>query len=301
MHGTAIAPRVAITPTSTFETPAGALSVVDRRRPGQRYPRVEVKGLELNRLQVATALFELNDHIGYTPSVAHLTRVLEWAVESYGLDGLNSAARDLLHLSVAEDHHLDVAIAWKHAHTLVTASWYTNAESRLMTRWECAVALHLAGEELLPRRLLADYFADKTPAAELSALIAHGAALVPVAVLEELAEELELEQNPFRPRPVTGEERARRAAMKRVLPDYNRRRFCRQVADIHHRMFELSTPLVVHTDSGERFLGATVSDCPEMHIRQAAIYAAGRAHREARQQRTTVANEAQVGRGVLTN
>ncbi|GAA2838478.1 hypothetical protein GCM10010441_73550 [Kitasatospora paracochleata] len=297
MHGTVISTRVAIAPSSAFEAPAGALSVVDRRRPGQRYPRVAVRGLELNRLQVATAMLELSDHIGYKPSVAHLSSVLDWAVEAYGLDGLNSAARDMLHLSVAEDHNLDVAMAWLHAHTLVTSFWYTNAESRLMTRWERAVALHLAGEDLLPRRLLADYYAAKTPAAELSALVAHGASLVPVAELEDLAEELEREQNPFIDRPATGEERARRAALKGALPDYNRRRFCHHVADIHHRMFELSTPLVVHSDSGERFLGATVPDCPEMHIRQAAVYAAGRAHREARQKHATLASEAQIGQG----
>ncbi|MGX4738149.1 hypothetical protein [Kitasatospora griseola] len=257
---------------------------MDRRLPGQRYPRLAVRGRELNRLQVAAALFEAERLLETSPTTEELFAAVDWAVEMYGT-ALDDVARELLHLSVAEDHNYDVAQAWERAHALVASAWYTNATSRLMTRWERAVALHLAGEELFPRRVLAEYYAEKLPAAEVSRLVSIGAAKVSVAELESLARELEREQNPFGDRPATAEQRERRAALKRALPDHNRRRFCFKVAQLHWLDSDLSTPLVVRTDSGERFLGAVVADCPEMFIRKQAIRAAGAAFRKAREGR----------------
>ncbi|MFJ9445164.1 hypothetical protein ACIRRH_25330 [Kitasatospora sp. NPDC101235] len=246
---------------------SGGVSVVDRRLPGQRFPRVAVEGVELNRLQVATALFEMKDVLGYRPSVDVLTLTLAKAVEAYGLEGIQDAARDMVHLDPTVWRNHDVAHAWALAHQVVMAHWYTNAESRPMTRFERAVALHLVGEDAFPTVRQDDYRAAPLAPEELSALIAQGAAMVPVAVLESLGEELAREQRAFAEPPSVPEDRIRRAELKRVLPNFRRRRLCDMVTESAGFRYDLATPLVVLTDSGERFLGAVVPDSPELRLR----------------------------------
>ncbi|MFG2848291.1 hypothetical protein ACGF12_34780 [Kitasatospora sp. NPDC048296] len=227
--------------------------------------------MELNRLQVATALFEMKDALGYKPSIDVLTLTLAKAVEAYGLEGIQAAARDMVHLDPTAKHNHDVAHAWDMAHQVVMAYWYTNAESRPMTRHERAVALHLVGEDAFPTMRQDDYRATRLAPEELSALIAQGAAMVPVAVLEALGEELAREQHAFAPKPSTPEERLRRAELKRILPNFRRRRLCDMVTESATYKHELATPLVVLTDSGERFLGAVVPDSPELRLRHLAL------------------------------
>ncbi|MFF2955599.1 hypothetical protein ACFVVU_30160 [Kitasatospora sp. NPDC057965] len=267
MHATLTTSRVA-----SVEVPAsGGVSVVDRRLPGQRYPRVEIEGIALNRLQIATALLEMKHIVtGHKPSINVLTLALTKALEAYGLEGIQAAARDMVHLDPTAWHHHDVARAWGLAHEVVMGYWYTNAESRPMTRHERAVALHLAGEDAFPTMRQDDYLAAPMKPEELSLLIAQGAAMVPVAVLEELGEELAREQSAFGPKPSTPAERIRRAELKRLLPNFNRRRLCDSVTEVATLKHELATPLVVLTDTGERFLGAVVADSPELHLRHLA-------------------------------
>ncbi|MER5867636.1 hypothetical protein [Kitasatospora sp. NPDC002040] len=193
---------------------------------------------------------------------------LRVAVNVLGVSGIDRAARDMVHLDVTAWSNGDVADAWADAHELVVGHWYSHAYSRRMTAWERAVALHLVGEELFPRRPAADSSADDIPAADVSALVAQGAALVPVELLEDLADALHEEQGRWDNRPVTPQQRERRALLKRWLPDFNRRRYCLRTARQHGYMHSLSTPLVVNTGSGERFLGASVPDSPELHLRE---------------------------------
>ncbi|MFE9427110.1 hypothetical protein ACFYNO_29555 [Kitasatospora sp. NPDC006697] len=240
------------------------VSVQDRRRPGQRLPKTAVGGVELNRLQVATALFEAQDRLPQNPTHLDLIATVGRVLETHGVAELDGWAREMLQLTAEASGQLDVAVAWSRAHSLMVSQWYTNATSRLMSQDERAVALYLAGDEVLARRRQDDYRAAPLSAEQVSEAIALGASRVSVEELVFAAAEFAREQHLMVPKPSTAWERERRERMKRLMPDWQRRRFVHFVAERHRFRFDLATPLVVETSGGARFYGVSVEDCPEM-------------------------------------
>ncbi|MFF7020673.1 hypothetical protein ACFY97_06595 [Streptomyces klenkii] len=275
--------------TAVLDTPVIAVpvleepdtfEVLDRRRPGEGYPRIPAGWVELTRGQAAAALFEASSAQSLREfcRMPHeeLRAVLANVAGRLGAPELAALTREFVRLDVTDRSNSDVVTCWWLAHKLCVETWFTNARARLMTHEEAAVCLYLAGEERLPRQRRDEYLSNPRPDEEISTLVCEFASTLPAEDLRYLAQGLFHEVNPPHRTtaagpeflPLTAAQRAQRRAMRQAMPDYNRRRFCHR--SVAGRLFvwdwSLRAPLMVESAAGDVFLGPVVPQCPEKSL-----------------------------------
>ncbi|AQW53409.1 hypothetical protein ACIQPP_01910 [Streptomyces violaceusniger] len=219
-------------------------ALVERRRAGEVFPRVPFGPHELTREQVATALFLDGAKLSKLPDNWELLNVLAFAVNDYGVAGLDARLPELDARSDTEAH-----TAWAYAYRLCLAHWYENATAVLVSPSVMTAALYAS--DLAVQR-------DKSAlgkAAELDGHMAEGIARIGTDRAVELAEAVKLE---------FGYERVSVEYLpdeyREAMPDRRRRKHCYRVA-VNRQMHGMR-PLLVHLDNGHHAIGITPPECP---------------------------------------
>lgn len=193
--------------------------LVERRLPGETFPRVPVGGVELTREQVAVALFTQVDRVppGYVPDW-QLLNLVEEALAAHGVEGLDARLAELEALPMG-----DRRVTWASAWRLCTVHWYRDAVAELMDAYQVACALYASD---LP--MGRSQSSDDRPV-ELQGHLSEGIARLGARALIPLGWECEREF-PRGPRAQRAPESALDASYLAAMPDRRRRRFCLMTA-----------------------------------------------------------------------
>lgn len=260
--------------------PAVPLAWRERRRGGEEFPTVPIRGLELSVCEVAAALFETEaDELALpVPDTDVLYDALNGAVRVLGPAGIAQVVGTFAGLD-SEDF-FEVATCRTFAYRLAMSFWYEGARSRPMTVGEAAVALYLS--DAYRHQVDPDTF-RRSPLL-VSRAIRQGAALVPTETLLRLGAVLVREfAAPAPGGGVTGTVTAGVTQVSRAdwarsqeavppvtagrdwlygqaLPDWRRRRFCFDLLRADTRQ---PSPLIVRPDGGGYEVGATPPAGPD--------------------------------------
>ncbi|WP_234322438.1 hypothetical protein [Streptomyces sp. NRRL S-1314] len=268
--------------------PAVPLAWRERRRAGEAFPTVPIRGLELAAVEVAAALFETGaDELTLpVPDTDMLYDALNGAVRVLGPAGIAEALDDFTELDAEE--FPEVGACQRFAYRLALSFWYEGARARPMTVGEAAVALYLSDAY---RHHHIDAVTARRAPLVVSRAIRQGAALVPVETLIRLGGAMAREfavgvdskgdatsgvtqVSGCTPVDSKGDTRSGVTAVtqgrdwlyRQALPDWHRRRFC---FDLMRADTRQSSPLIVRTDGGGYAIGATPPAGPDGTWRRA--------------------------------
>ncbi|MFE6691629.1 hypothetical protein ACFVFQ_34795 [Streptomyces sp. NPDC057743] len=235
-------------PQKSVQPASGPLPLlVERRLPGELFPRVPVRSFQLTREQVASALFLQRRTLDVLPTDMELLDAAGRALDFHGLSGVTARIADL----EAEDApERDVNDAWCYAYRLCVEHWYQDAVSEWIGQYLMAAALYVSDAPSTALRRLSP--------AEFDGHLAEGVARIGVRALVRLGDGARREfGNPHMDRvPESWLEADYLAAM----PKRGRRKACHEAAMAR----QLGGPraLMVWFDDGRYAVGATPPENP---------------------------------------
>ncbi|MFE3183238.1 hypothetical protein ACFXKR_20550 [Streptomyces violascens] len=245
--------------------------LVERRRAGEVFPRIPVGSVELTREQAAAGLFTQLKWLPVIPQDWELLAVLDHAVTSLGVDGLEALYPEVAALPELDR---DASKAFGYAYRLCVEHWYEGATSDPIDPDLMGVALYASD---LPVQ-------DPSALAGLSAVVdghmAEGIARLGTERLVALATGMELEFGPSALDPSGPGFKKQWKAYRAAMPDRERRVFCDAVAV--SRCSGGPRPLMVWFETAEMAVGITPPPNPHGQELQARWQARIDAVREGR-------------------
>ncbi|MBT2387246.1 hypothetical protein [Streptomyces sp. ISL-11] len=238
-------------PVSLAERPAGQVSVprlVERRLPGELFPRVPVGSVQLTREQVATGLFTRLYRLPVLPTDVELMAALADALNAHGLAGLNARRADLDAEGATKQA---VGSAWSYAYRLCVEHWYVGGLAEPISQSMMAVALYASD---LPGRGSQEL---RGRTHEIDGFLAEGIARLGIEAVVQLAADLAREFPSTCKRAKVSE---LSAAYLDAMPARQRRRACFTVAV--NRQLWGPRPLTVWLDDGRYAIGVTPPEDP---------------------------------------
>ncbi|MGW4390089.1 hypothetical protein [Streptomyces sp. NPDC004685] len=245
-------------------TQVTTLPLVERRRDGEDFPRIPLGSMELTREQAATALFLENERLSVLPTDNDLLNALQYAVNTYGLSGLDAHLTELQSL---RGYDRKVSCSYSYAYRLCVEHWYEDALAEFISPHLMACALYAS-----------DLTVTRYPDAhdrvnEIDGHFAEGVARLGAPAMMRLSAGIEAEFGRY-PSPELPD--GYRAAM----PDRKRRKYCFDLAV--NRQHCGPRALMVYLDDGDYAVGATPPEEPHGAPRRRRMDAAARARRDAR-------------------
>lgn len=233
--------------------PVVSLAEMDRRREGEDFPTIPIRGVELTVNEAAAALFETAaDELAVpVPDTDTLYDALNGAVRTLGPAGIAEVTDTFAGLDADPVEFPEVRDCRRFAYRLALSFWYERARSRPMTAGEVGVAIYLSG---LKRYRQADFRELPRRKLLVARAIHEGVTSVPTESLIRLGAVMSGELSGF------DRDRDREWLYKQALPDYHRRRFAYDLVQWNR---EQPAPLIVRPDSGGYLVGLTPPPGPD--------------------------------------
>ncbi|MFI5806554.1 hypothetical protein [Streptomyces sp. NPDC051561] len=234
-------------PVQALQQPSAAVAVpvlVERRYEGETFPRIPLGSVELTREQAATGLFLEFERLPIRPTDTAILNALQYAVNTYGLNGLDARLNEVRELS---EHDQQASLAYCFAYRLCVEHWYKDALSERISTYMMVSALYASD---LSTRSTSAF--DRRE--EINGFLAEGIATLGVEAMVRLSQDAEAEFG------YEGSSARVSDAYRAALPNASRRRRCHQIAVNH----QLNGPraLMVFFDDGTYAVGVTPPEDP---------------------------------------